>query len=83
MVERDATREAIRRSGGSYFPSDTYKVIPNGRCWTARKAEASEIRPPLPASLRGCIAIGDNIRLLGRILRSDPNDHFELHPDDQ
>jgi hypothetical protein len=83
VVDRNANKKAIRRTGGSYFPADSYKVIPSGRCWTAQKTEASDVRPPMPDSLRGCIMIGDNIRLLGRILRRDPNDHFERHPDDQ
>ena len=83
VVDRDTNADAIRRTGGSYFPAETYKVVSNRRCWTARKTDLSDIRPPMPDSLRGCIVIGDNIRLLGRVLRSDPNDHFELHPDDQ
>lgn len=83
VVDRVANIDAIRRTGGSYFPAETYKVGSNGRCWTARKTDSSDIRPPMPGSLRGCIVIGDNIRLLGRVFGSDPNDHFELHPDDQ
>lgn len=82
-MDRDGNADAIRRTGGSYFPAETYKVVSTGRCWTARKTVSSDIRPAMPGSLRGCIVIGDNIRLLGRVFRSDPNDHFELHPDDQ